>query len=77
MMNGTYPYMNSMRNDTYQRFAQHQNCWIALTPDEEQLVASAEGLAAVVEAAKQKGVARPVYLHIPRWDVNFAPACRR
>lgn len=66
-----------MRNDIYQRFARYQNCWIALTPNEEQLVASAASLAAVVAAAKEKGVARPVYLHIPRWDTHYAPARSR
>ncbi|MBI4678097.1 MAG: hypothetical protein HY748_10990 [Elusimicrobia bacterium] len=65
-----------MRNDLYQRFAQQQDRWIALTPNEEKLIASSEDLAVVVAAAKQKGIARPVYLHIPRWDSNFAPACK-
>lgn len=66
-----------MRNDIYQRFAQFQDRWIALTPKDEQLIASAEALSEVVLAAKKKGVERPVYLHIPRWDSNYAPACFR
>lgn len=72
-----YPTGSDMRNDLYQRFAKYQDRWIALTPNEEQLIASSENLASVVAAAKQKGVARPVYLHIPRWDSNYAPACQR
>lgn len=69
--------MNAMKNDIYQRFAQYQDCWIALTPKDEQLIASSDNLATVVEAAKQKGVARPIYLRIPRWDSNYAPVCPR
>ncbi|MHB2025830.1 MAG: hypothetical protein ACYCPQ_04215 [Elusimicrobiota bacterium] len=76
-MIATYPTKTDMRNDIYQRFAQYQEQWIALTPNREQLIAHAANLGEVVRVAKEKRVDRPVYLHIPRWDSNFAPACFR
>ncbi|MBI4057207.1 MAG: hypothetical protein HY399_06630 [Elusimicrobia bacterium] len=73
----TYTIIEVMKKNAYERFAQYQEQWIALTSDEEELIAHAPDLSLVVRTAQQKGVKRPVYLHIPRWDANFAPACSR
>lgn len=60
------------RDDTYIRYSQYENMWIALTPDESELLASSANLQEVAKVAQKKGCAHPRYIHIPPADLNFA-----
>ena len=77
MINTAYPYsMTDMKaTDIYERFGKYQQEWLALTSDEKELLAHSPDLSRVVQAAKEKGVEKPLYVHIPRWDTNFVPSC--
>lgn len=60
------------RTDIYETYAHLANNWIALSPDESQLLGYSPDLAVVTKLAKEKGCDKPRYIRIPPADINFA-----
>ncbi len=77
MINVAYPYSGAdmKATDIYERFGDFQEEWLALTSDEKELLAHSPDLSIVVQTTKEKGIEKPLYVRIPRWDTNFVPSC--
>jgi len=63
-----------MSRDFIEIHKKYKGKWVALTLDEEEVIASGESLPQILEEAKRKGLEHPIVMKIPKGVIPLVGA---